>query len=58
MVDSGLEIILQAAFGGVAKMLSGKNFPQNMRELHLVTEELLRGIISTMGLSQGHDVHP
>ena len=27
MADSGLENILQAAFGGVAKMLSGKNFP-------------------------------
>ena len=55
MADSGFENILQAAFGGVAKMLSGKNFPQNMRALRLVAEELLRDIISTMEPSQGYD---
>ena len=63
MADSGLENILQAAFGGVAKM-SGKNFPQNMRALRLVAEELLRYIISTnllmayvIGLLQRSDTY-
>ena len=49
MTDSGLEDILQTAFGGVAKMLSGKKFPQNIRALRLVVEELLRGIIDETG---------
>ena len=49
MTDSGLEDILQTAFGGVAKMLSGKKFPQNIRALRMVVEELLRGIIDKTG---------
>ena len=48
MADTGLETILQAAFGGVHSMLSGKKFPQNIRALHLLTEELLRGTIVQM----------
>ena len=48
MTDSGLEDILQTAFGGVAKMLSGKKFPQNIRALRMVVEELLRGIIDDL----------
>ena len=46
---------MQAAFGGNEKMLSGKNFPQNMRAFRLVVEELLRDIIPTMEPSQGYD---
>jgi len=42
MSNSGLEDILKAAFGGVPKMLAGKNFPQNVRALRMVTEEVLR----------------
>ena len=42
MSNSGLEEILQAAFGGVSKLLSGKKFPQNFRALHMLMEELLR----------------
>ena len=45
MSDTGLENILQAAFGGVSTMLSGKKFPQNIRALRLLTEELLREVI-------------
>lgn len=48
MADTGLETILQAAFGGVASMLSGKKYPQNIRALRLLTEELLRGTIVHM----------
>ena len=29
MGNSGLEEVLKAAFGGVTRMLTGKNFPQN-----------------------------
>ena len=29
--DSGLTEILESTFSGVAKMLSGKNIPQNLR---------------------------
>ena len=42
MANSGLTPILKSAFGGVEKMLSGKKFPQNIRALRLVVEELLR----------------
>ena len=45
MSDTGLENILQAAFGGVPTMLSCKKFPQNIRALRLLTEELLREVI-------------
>ena len=44
MAKSGLVQLLKSAFGGVEKMLTGKKFPQNFRELHLVAEELLRDI--------------
>ena len=52
MADSGMEDILQAAFGGVAHMLSGKKFPQNIRALRFLTEELLRSVIVSM---EGHE---
>ncbi|XP_064094761.1 uncharacterized protein LOC135207056 [Macrobrachium nipponense] len=48
MADTGLETILQVDFGGVASMLSGKKYPQNIRALRLLTEELLRGTIVHM----------
>lgn len=44
MVEIGLDDILSAAFGGVTKMLSGKKYPQNVRTLRLLTEELLRPV--------------
>ena len=44
MANSGLEEILGAAFSGVQKMLSGKKFPQNVRALRLLVEELLRPV--------------
>ncbi len=45
--DSGCVEVLQAAFGGVAKMLSGKKYPQNFLALVLLSEEILRPIISS-----------
>ena len=45
MAGSGLEDILKSAFAGVPKLLSGKNFPQNVRALRIVMEEILRPIL-------------
>jgi hypothetical protein len=45
VADSGCVEVLEAAFGGVTKMLTGKKYPQNFRALVLLTEELLRPII-------------
>ena len=42
MIDSCLTEILKHAFGGVEKMLSGKNYLQKVRAFRLLTEELLR----------------
>ena len=41
---AGLELseVLPVAFAGVQKMLSGKKFPQNVRALKMVAEEILR----------------
>ena len=48
MSDTRLETILQAAFGGVSTILSGKKFPQNIRALRHLTEEFLREVIFKM----------
>ena len=48
MSDTGLETILQAAFGGVSTILSGKKFPQNIRAPRHLTEELLCEVIFKM----------
>ena len=42
MGGSGMEEVMEEAFGGVQKMLSGKKFPQNVRALRIVAEEVLR----------------
>ena len=46
MAESGLSEILDGTFAGVSKMILGKKFPQNVRALRLLTEELLRKIIT------------
>ena len=38
MANTGLEEVLKAAFGGAACMLTGKNFPQNVRALRMLCE--------------------
>ena len=45
MEGSGLSKVLKATFAGVEKMLSGKKFPQNVRAMRLVVEELLRNTL-------------
>ena len=47
MANSGIEEILKCRFG-VAKMLSGKNFPSNICALRLLVEEMLRGHITNL----------
>ena len=47
MGNSGLEELMKAAFAGVPKMLSGKNFPMNVRALRMVVEEVLSCNIDT-----------
>ena len=42
MADTGIVEILSVPFDGVLKMPSGKKFPQNVRALRMLVEELLR----------------
>ena len=46
MAGSGLFELLESTFAGVQKMMSGKKFPQNVRALRIVTEELLCTILT------------
>ena len=52
MANSGIEETLECRFAGVAKMLSGKNFPSNIRALRLLVEEILRGHITKLASYQ------
>ena len=45
MTGTGLSEIMKSTFAGVPKMLTGKKFPQNIRALRLVVEELLRPLL-------------
>ena len=45
MANTGLEELLQAAFGSVPTMLSGKYFPQNVRALRMVVEVVLHDLL-------------
>ena len=56
MVETGLNDILESVFGGVNKMLTGKKFPQNMRALRLVMEEVLRSLVEREGLTSYHNL--
>lgn len=49
MADSGLKDILSTTFGSVDKMLQGKKYPQNVRALRLLTEEILRPVFQKYG---------
>ena len=44
MADSGLKDIMSTTIGSVDKMLQGNKYPQNIRALRLLTEELLRPV--------------
>ena len=56
MQGSGLSEILESTFTGVARMLSGKKFPQNVRAMRLVVEELLRGIMRNDNITSMDDL--
>ena len=45
MTNSGLDTVMKSTFGGVPKMLSGKNFPQNTRALRIIVEEVLKPFV-------------
>ena len=55
MADTGLKEVMESAFGGMTKLLSGKNFPQNIWALRLLVEELLRSIRMWSDSSQTDD---
>ena len=58
MANTGLEEAMSKTFGGVKKMLLGKKFPQNVRALRLVVEELLQHIISNTSEESDHNDLP
>ena len=45
MQNSGIDLLMKAAFAGVDSMLVGKKFPMNTRALRIVVVELLRMLI-------------
>ena len=45
MANPGLEEVLKAAFGGVARVLTWKNCPQNVRALRMLCKKLLWDIL-------------
>ena len=51
MAGSGIEENLSSTFSGVSKILSGKKFPQNVRALRLLAEEILRPMLFNTGVS-------
>lgn len=48
MANSGLTDLTRSGFRSVYKMLSGKNFPQNLRALRMIVEEILHSGIDDM----------
>lgn len=46
MARSGLAEVLEAVFGGVGKMLSGKKFSMNMKALLFLTKKMLGEIVN------------
>ena len=56
MENSGLSDILSDVFGGVSKMLTGKKFPQNVRALRMLAEEVLRRIFEEHRLESKQDL--
>ena len=45
VAESGLSDVLSSVCAGVAKMLSGKKFPQNVCALRFLAEEVLHYVI-------------
>ena len=47
MAGSGVVEVLREAFGGVLNMLTGKKYPDNVRALRMLVEELIRPLFQT-----------
>ena len=56
MAESGLSDILSEVFGGVPKMLSGKKFPQNVRALRNMAEDVVRGLFIDHNFENNEDL--
>ncbi len=56
MTESGLLDILSEVFGGVPKMLSGKKFPQNVRALRMMAEEVLQSLFLNHDFTTADDM--
>jgi len=50
MAGSGMTEILSEAFAGVLKMLTGKQYPDNVRALRMLVEEIIRPLFQTQNL--------
>ena len=50
MAGSGMTEILSEAFAGVLKMLTGKKYPDNVRALRMLVEEIIRPLFQTQNL--------
>ena len=46
IAGSGLYELLESTFAVLQKMMSGRNFTQNVRALRIVSEEVLRPVLS------------
>lgn len=56
MADSGLSELMSGVFAGVPKMIKGKKFPQNMRALRMVAEEVLRSVFDIHQPNNSNDL--
>ena len=56
MGNTGLSNILKTAFGGVDKILLGKNFSNNIRSLRMAVEEILRLVLLNSVLTTFDDL--
>ena len=54
MAETGLTDVLEAAFAGTGKMLTGKKFHQNVRTLRMVVEESFRRTIEGNNFQSMH----
>ena len=50
MAGSGIVELLSEAFGGVLKMLTGKEYPDNVRAQRMLVEEIIRPFFQTQNM--------
>ena len=56
MAGSGIVEVLSEAFGGVLKMLAGKTYPDNVRALRMLVEELIRPFFQIQNMLRMDDL--